>query len=140
MKTNPRGVDLIKSFEQLKLNAYPDPLTGAAPFTIGWGHTGDVKPGDAITEHQAEAILSVDLAKAEAIVEHLGAALNENQFSALVSLAFNTGHLRFPHMRACIAAGDWAGAAEQFKDITNGGVRGLVRRRAAEVALFLEAP
>jgi lysozyme len=91
--TNQAGVELIKRNELLVLHAYPDPGTGGEPWTIGYGHTGDVKKGDKITAHQAEAVLQVDLDRAERAVEALtaGVALNENEFAALVSFVFNCG-------------------------------------------------
>ena len=45
----PEGSALIREFEGLELTAYPDPGTGGEPYTIGYGHTGGVLPGDKIT-------------------------------------------------------------------------------------------
>ena len=53
MNISPIGLDLIKRFEGLKLAAYPDPGTGAEPYTIGYGHTGGVKPSDTYTLAEA---------------------------------------------------------------------------------------
>jgi lysozyme len=90
MKTNPAGIELIKRFEGLRLQAY---RCLAGVLTIGYGHTGDVEAHRVINEHQADAILSVDLDRFERGVTELtgGCGLNGNQFSALVSLAFNIG-------------------------------------------------
>jgi len=60
------GVDLIKSFEGCHLNAYPDPLTGGLPITIGWGSTKDFdgtpfKIGKVITQKYADTLLEFDL-------------------------------------------------------------------------------
>jgi lysozyme len=148
VRTNAAGVELIKSFEKLRLDAYPDPATKGEPYTIGYGHTGDVRLGMRITEHQAEAILDVDLDCFERGIGELtrGVTLNENEFSALVSLAFNIGLANFATSTLLrrLRVGDKAGAAEQFlvwnKARVNG-VRavmpGLARRREAERSLFL---
>ena len=93
MKTNNEGLYLIKKFEGLKLQAYK-PVTTEKHFTIGYGHYGaDVAEGMKITEEQSEDLLKKDLAKFEAEVSRVynGVRLNENQFSALVSFAYNAG-------------------------------------------------
>jgi len=61
MNISPAGLDLIKRFEGLKLAAYPDPGTGAEPYTIGYGHTSGVKPSDTCTPAQAQAWLQSDV-------------------------------------------------------------------------------
>ena len=53
MTISQRGIDLIINFEGISLIAYPDPATGGDPWTIGYGHTGGVKPGDTCTEAEA---------------------------------------------------------------------------------------
>ena len=64
MKLSQRGKELIKSFEGLELRAYPDPATGGAPWTAGYGHTGaDVRPGMAVTQEMANAWLDSDVKK-----------------------------------------------------------------------------
>ncbi|HHQ6569478.1 TPA: lysozyme [Serratia fonticola] len=143
LKTSQRGIALIKSFESLELKAYPDPATGDKPWTIGWGHTKGVKPGDLITEQQAEALLTEDLAVFELTVNSsVKVPITQNQFDALVSLAFNIGGPNFAGSTLVkkLNAGDQRGAADQFPrwKLANGKeMRGLVRRRAAERELFL---
>ncbi|MBE0149637.1 lysozyme [Serratia sp. PL7] len=143
LKTSQRGIALIKSFESLELKAYPDPATGGKPWTIGWGHTKGVKPGDRITEQQAEASLTEDLAVFELTVNSaVKAPITQNQFDALVSLAFNIGGPNFAGSTLVkkLNVGDPIGAADQFPrwKFANGKeMRGLVRRRAAERELFL---
>src|SRR3954471_9072967 len=89
MKTNHAGRQLIMDAETLKLEAYRCPV---GKWTIGWGHTGDVKPGMKINLHQAEVIFEHDLDVHEQVVtEAVKVPLNSNQFSALVSLVFNIG-------------------------------------------------
>jgi lysozyme len=141
MRTNQRGIDLIKKYEGLRLKAY---LCPANVWTIGWGHTGDVKKGDVITEHQAEAILDVDLDKFERGVTDLlkGCIYNQNQFSALVSFAFNLGlgALSKSTLLKLFKAGDAKGAADEFtkwKYAAGKVLPGLLKRRIEERALFL---
>ena len=150
MRTNKAGVELVKHHEGLQLKAYKCP---AGVWTIGYGHTGDVKEGDVITAHQAEAILDVDLDTAERIVERECPGLNENQFSAVVSFVFNVGPGKKgvrsgfvtlkdgspSTMLKYLRAGRPDLAAGEFRWWVNGGGKvqpGLIARRAAERDLF----
>ncbi|MFM7314303.1 MAG: lysozyme, partial [Cyanobium sp.] len=86
--------ELIRQWEGCRLAAYPDPASGADPWTIGYGHTGtDVRPGVQISQAQAETWLLTDAAQAEALVDRLlqGVALSARQRDALVSFCFNVG-------------------------------------------------
>ena len=72
MKLSTRGKNLIKSHEGLVLAVYPDPATGGAPYTAGYGHTGsDVKPGMKVTQAMADAWFDKDVAKFESGVSSL---------------------------------------------------------------------
>lgn len=86
------GLNLIKSFEGCKLTAYRD-VKGVP--TIGYGHTFDVKMGQVITQAQADEFLKSDVKHFEngvnVLLEELGVKVTQNQFDALVSLAFNIG-------------------------------------------------
>lgn len=101
MEINKATIDLVKSSEGLVLKAYPDPGTGGKPWTIGYGHTGLmsmplVSQGDVIDDAQAEQYLKNDLNATGAIVaKYIKVELNENQFGALVSFAFNVGEHTF---------------------------------------------
>lgn len=94
MNINKAGVDLIKSFEGCKLKAYLDSVN--VP-TIGWGATyyrdgKKVKIGDKITQQQADELFAFHLNEFCVEVKQLvKKPLNDNQFSALVSFAFNCG-------------------------------------------------
>lgn len=139
--TSPAGVRLIQEFEGLRLNPY---LCPAGVLTVGYGHTGaDVVAGKAITPAEAEALLRADLGRFERAVSRLVLVpLNQDQFDALVSFAFNLGEgaLASSTLLRMLNAGDYAGAAAQFGrwTLANGAsLPGLVRRRAAERALFL---
>jgi len=95
-----------------------------------------------ITEAQATALLAQDVVRFEKGVNGLGVALTQNQFDALVSFAFNVGEkaLRDSTLAKKLKAGDIKGAAAQFGAWVKGGGKtlpGLVRRRAAEAALFV---
>lgn len=94
MKLNKEAIELIKKFEGCKLNAYKDSV--GIP-TIGYGNTYyengvKVKMGDVITIQRAEELLKNTLDKFSANVEKLiKTTVTENQFGALVSLAYNIG-------------------------------------------------
>ncbi|MGJ0580905.1 lysozyme, partial [Xenorhabdus bovienii] len=117
MKISNKGLGFIQQWEGLKLKAYPDPATGGIPWTIGYGHTKDVKPGQVITEQQAEAFLHDDLIPAYATLERLvKVPLTQGQFDALCSFIFNCGSGNFSGSTLLkkINAGNYAGAAAEF--------------------------
>jgi lysozyme len=156
-RISPRGLALIQQFESLRLSAYPDPKTGGAPWTIGWGHTGpEVKPGLTCTREQADAWLTAALARvALTIAGAVQVALTQNQFDALASLIYNVGpggsqkdgiiRLRSGQpstLLKLLNSGDYTGAAAQFLrwDSPGSSVQaGLEKRRAAEKTLFESA-
>lgn len=143
--TSGRGLQLIKVSEGLATEAYPDPgnrVTGE-PWTIGYGHTHNVRRGDTCTEDQATEWLCADLATAESAVRRLvEVPLTQMQFDALVSFVFNVGARAFGNstLLRLLNAGDTAGAAGQFRRWNRGAdgvLPGLVIRRAAERDMFL---
>jgi lysozyme len=140
MLTSQRGIDLIKEFEGCVLEAYDD---GVGVWTIGYGHTRDVRKGDRISEQIAEDLLKLDLSEFEnGVSSRVKAHLNQNQFDALVSFAFNVGlgALGESTLLRVLNEGDYQGASDQFGQWVHGGgqvMDGLVRRREAEKALFL---
>jgi GH24 family phage-related lysozyme (muramidase) len=140
-KTNQAGLDLIKSFEGLRLTAYICP---AGVPTIGYGTTSGVRMGDRITPAQAEALLRRDLAKFEQAVDQaVKVTLNSNQFSALVSFTYNVGAGAFQRstLLKLLNQGNYQAAAQEFMKWNRGGGRvlpGLTRRRLAEQRLFLK--
>lgn len=141
MIVNDAGRKIITDAEGLRLRAYKCP---AGRWTIGYGHTGDVNEGDLISRHQAEVILEYDLQKFESGVSALAPKSNSNEFSALVSFAFNVGldALRGSTLLKHHVKGLKLNAASEFgKWVHAGGVvlPGLVQRRAAERALYLAA-
>lgn len=144
--TSQVGINLIVSFEDLKLNAYDD---GVGVWTIGFGTTVypngvKVKRGDTCTKSEAVSFFQHDLRRFEAAVNQaVKVVVNQNQFDALVSLTYNIGEKAFKDstLLAKLNKGDYIGAADQFPRWNKGGgqvMKGLVRRRAAERELFLK--
>lgn len=131
-------------FEGLSLQSYPDPGTGGAPWTIGYGHTGgDVRPGESISSSVAEVFLAGDLAKAAASVSRLiTAPLDQGPFDALTSFAFNVGAgaLEGSTLRRRLNQGEpvLQVLEQELPRWCKGGdparvIEGLSKRRAAEV-------
>lgn len=146
MHISPSGIDLICNFEGKRLTAYDD---GVGVWTIGFGTTVypngiKVMKGDTCTEAQAKTYMAHDLKKFEATVNKaVTAQLNQNQFDALVSLAYNIGTNAFSKSTLVkkLNANDIRGAADQFDVWVNAGgkrMQGLVNRRTVEKALFLK--
>lgn len=140
MHVSERGLSLIRGFESCRLNAYKD--TGKV-WTIGWGHTRGVTCGQVITQGQADSYLADDVDDIEIALSSAAPKATQNQFDALVSLAFNVGFYSVAHSRllAKLNAGDISGAAEEFGlgwDTDKAGhvLEDLIQRRATERALF----
>ncbi len=144
MKISNNGLNLIKQFEGLRLNAYDD---GVGVWTIGYGtikypNGVRVKRGDKITQAQADQYIANDVATFERAVNMLvNVPLNQNQFDALVSLTYNIGSGAFKNSTLLkkLNKGDYQGAADQFLVWNKAGgkvMKGLVRRRKAEMELF----
>lgn len=151
LSLSPAGIALIQRFEGCgkrrsdgTFQAYPDPATGGAPWTIGWGSTGpDITPGTVWTQAQCDTRFTRDVnGFAVKVARLIGAApTSQNQFDALVALAYNIGltNLARSTLLARHKAGDDAGATAQFAHWNKGGgqvMAGLTRRRAAEAALY----
>jgi len=135
---NKAALDLIQSFEQCRLDAYQD---SKGVWTLGWGHTRNVKQGDTCTQAQADAWLQDDLRDAEHVVDSaVKVPLTDNQRGALVSFAFNIGHLGMT-MLFKLNSGDYEGCRNEFVKWVHCGDKilpGLLRRRIAEKQLFME--
>jgi GH24 family phage-related lysozyme (muramidase) len=143
------GVALIKRFEgcaRLRpdglVEAYPDPATGGAPWTIGWGATGPgIGPGTVWTRAECDARLEADIARHAADVERAlaGAPTTQAQFDALVSFHYNTGAIGRATLTRLHREGRCEAAAREFARWNKAGgrvLRGLTRRRAAEAELY----
>ena len=161
---NQTAVDLVKSFEGIpdgnpstvNIDPYLDPVN---IWTIGWGHAirygGRFLKGEAdstqvkalypdgITKDQAEKLLHADLIDTgRDVLTMLAVPVNDNEFGALTSFTFNLGcgNLRSSTLLKKLNANDREGAADQFLLWVRAGGKvlpGLVKRRAAERALFL---
>lgn len=142
-----KALNLIKQFEGLELRAYPDPATGGAPWTIGYGTTiypsGEpVQPNDTCTLQQAELWLELHVKRLVEPLQRLAPNATENEFNALLSFIYNVGLGNFKAstmlklIRANTPASD---VALQFKRWNKAGGRvlnGLTRRREAEAELY----
>jgi len=148
----PAGLGLIKRFEGCarlrsdgRFEAYPDPGTGGDPWTIGWGATGKgIAPGTIWTQAECDARLERDLARfARAVTRALGdAPTSQAQFDALVSFHYNTGAIAKATLTKLHKRGEFEAAAVEFGKWVNAGgkrLKGLVRRREAEAALYRSA-
>ena len=145
MSVSNKGVDLICEFEGKRLVAYDD---GVGVWTIGFGtikypNGVRVKKGDTCTLEQAKEYMRHDLIEFEYTVNSsVKVPLNQNQFDALVSLAYNIGSSAFKSSTLVkkLNTGDYQGAADQFNVWINAGgkrMQGLVNRRDKEKLLFL---
>lgn len=148
MQVSDAGIDLIKSFEGFRANAYPDPKSGGDPWTVGYGSTKfpsgrPVKKGDYVTPAQAEMYLREDVKKFANSVDALVIVpLKQCQYDALVSFVYNLGATNFRNSTLLkkLNAKDYKGAADEFLRWVSPGSSveaGLRRRRTAERNLFL---
>lgn len=140
MKITNEGINLIKKFEGLRLEAY---LCPAGVWTIGYGHTKGVKKGQVITQSEADNLLKEDLSSFEkGVTSLIKSNINQNQFSALVSFAFNLGlsNLKNSTLLKKVNANpnDRTIVDEFIRWIYAGGkqLEGLKRRRQAEAYLY----
>jgi lysozyme len=140
-KIGKKGIDLIKSFEGLELKSY---LCAANVLTIGYGSTGPhVKKGMIITEAKAEKLLVEDLERfVEGVNKAVTSKINQNQFDALVSFAFNLGVgalQKSTLLKKVNANPSDKSIADEFEKWNKAGgkvLKGLVRRREAESDLY----
>lgn len=135
MKISDKGIALIKQFEGCRLAAYKCP---AGVLTIGYGHTGNVKEGQTITQTYADALLRSDLVRYEQkVAKYSQYTWNQNEFDALVSFAFNVGSIDQLTANGTRSRSVIADKILLYNK-ANGKMRvGLVKRRNAERELFL---
>lgn len=148
MKISEEGLRLIKSFEgyhtRLPDGSCAAYLCPAGVATIGYGVTEGVKLGMVWSAAQAETALLREIAKFEdAVTRSVTVEINQNEFDACVSLAYNIGEAGFRRSSILrkLNKGDRTGAAQAFRLWNQGGGRvlpGLVSRRMREAALFLK--
>jgi lysozyme len=143
---------LIKEFEGCHLNAYPDPLTGGLPITIGWGSTKDFngqpfKLGKRITQDYADKLLIFDIE--QRFLPSLQkipywSEMNDNQRGALLSFAYNLGAgfyggSNFNTITRVLKNKEWSKVPDALYLYRNPGSKvesGLLRRRVAEGKLW----
>lgn len=160
-RISAEALDLLKRWEGCVLHAYDDADPARLPrfiqpgdlvrgtLTIGYGHTRTVRPGQRVTEGEAQRLLLDDLAPVEAAIARIVTVpLTNGQHGALVSFAYNLGHSTAPgkplaNIAATLNRGDYDGAIRRMglyvKQRQNGRlvtVPGLVNRRAAEAGLW----
>lgn len=139
MKCGDAGLELIKSHEGCRFEAYQDSV---GVWTIGYGHTLGVFDGQVIDQDEADRLLEADLVSAEkCIMNSVTGAITQNQFDALCSWVFNLGcgALRNSGLLRKLNAGDDEGAAQEILKWDHAGGRtlaGLTARREAESELF----
>lgn len=132
------GLALIKQFEGCRLIAYQ---CSAGVWTIGYGHTAGVYKGMKITQAQADAFLKQDIAKFEKYINNPSYVpftdkLNQNQFDALVSFAFNLGQGNVKKLCTGRVMNQIPSAMQQYCKAAGKTLPGLQRRRKAEAALY----
>jgi lysozyme len=133
------GLAETEQFESCKLTAYQD-VKGV--WTIGWGHTGNVRAGDTCIQEQADTWLATDIQWAVSVVNNnVTADLNQNEFNALVDFVYNagSGHFLSSTLLKDLNAGNFNQVAHDLEmwDYCGGQVcAGLLRRRVAEAAEF----
>lgn len=132
------AVSFVKKWEGFRDVAY---LCPAGVWRLGWGHTEDVVEGERCTKEQAEVWLREDLQSVQRrLAPYINVPVTEAQFVALLSLAYNIGVAglvrKCPKLMRALNAKDYDGAANEFLDVTNGGLAGLVARRRREAELM----
>ena len=135
-KINKSGLNLIKKYEGCKLTSYICP---AGVLTIGYGHTGkDVKQNQTITKKKAISLLKKDLARFERHVQSYNYIYEwtDNEFSALVSFAFNIGNIDQLTAYGTRTRSQIRSAMLKYVKANGKTLQGLVKRRKAELRLF----
>jgi lysozyme len=140
---DPQGVDLIASFEGLRLDAYQDQ---AGLWTIGYGHcSGVIREGDCWTLEQCRAQLIEDMGAAAAAVWGWCGRATPWQYAAMVSLAFNIGvgafrsssvlrfHRGLAYPQAAAAFNLWNKVHVDGVLVTS---QGLTKRRGREAMIY----
>lgn len=139
MKINKAGLTIIKKYEGCHLTAYKCP---AGVYTIGYGHTKGVKKGDTITKQQADLLLAMDVKRFENHVNNRakewGYKFTSNEFSALVSFAFNIGSIDQLTANGTRSKATIAIKMPLYRKSNGKVLKGLEKRRADEKKLFLK--
>lgn len=139
MKISQEGVALIKKFEGCELDAYQDSV---GVWTIGYGHTKEVKEGDKINKDEADYLLQEEMIEYESYINDMvDVDLNQSQYDSMCAWVYNLGpsNLGSSTMLRVLNEGKYDEVPQQMKrwNKANGEVLdGLIRRREAEALLF----
>jgi lysozyme len=143
MQTSAKGIAFIKRHEGFRPKAY---TCAAGVWTIGYGHTAGVRPGDEVTQAEADDYLAADLARYEAAVRAAGIpSLTQGQFDALVSLCYNIGAAAFGSstlLKRAKANPNDPAIRDGFMRFVYAGKRplaGLRKRRSEEADMYFSA-
>lgn len=137
------AVSVVGGAEGLRQTAYPDPASRGEPWTICYGHTGHVQPGERKSIAECRALLLADLDKeADGIEKCIKVEMTDGQYVAVLSLAHNIGVAGV--CKSSVARDMNAGRVQQacddlLKFDRAAGVRmpGLTKRRVRERELCL---
>ena len=138
------AISVIGGFEGLRQTAYPDPATRGQPWTICWGHTSHVTPGERASISECKALLLADLDREDNAIEKcIHVAMPETREVAILSLAHNIGAAGVCKSSVVrdLNAGNVRAACDDFLKFDRAaGIRmpGLTRRRQQERSLCLE--
>lgn len=137
MKASNQCIEIIKKYEGCRLSAYKCP---AGVWTIGYGHTANVKNGDKITQAQAVELLKKDITKYEAKVEKYNKIyeFSQNEFDSLVSFAFNIGSIDQLTQNGKRTKSEISEKILLYNKANGKILNGLTKRRKEERALFLK--
>ena len=140
MNISKEGLSLIKKFEGCEIEA---DLCPAGVWTIGFGHTKDVKEGDKINKEEADYLLQEEMIEYESYInDFVEVPLNQNQFDALCSWVYNLGptNLKNSTMLRVLNEEKYADVPQEIKRWNKAGgevLDGLIKRREAEAKMFL---
>lgn len=153
MSISVPGIKLIKEFEGCHLKAYPDPLTGGLPITIGWGSTRDFdytpfKRDRVITQEYADRLLEHDILNRflpKLSIIPYWSEMNENQQGSILSFSYNLGadfygNSNFNTITRVLREKKWNEVPKALELYCNPGSKveaGLLRRRKAEGKLWM---
>lgn len=157
MSLSKEGLEFIYGYEKYKEFPYDDsdsPIESERYCTIGYGHLiagkkscatlaseGNkkyLKFKEGVKKPEAAEICKADVERITATLsEIVQVPLHQHEYDALVSLSFNAGSIsKFEKLVGKLNTRDYSGCCKEFADITNKGVKGLVKRRKAEMNMF----
>jgi GH24 family phage-related lysozyme (muramidase) len=152
LKTSPKGIEFIKAYEKFEPYPYDD---AEGYCTIGYGHlikysrcngTESTEFLKGISKNRAMELFNQRLVTFEnGLRRSIKVKLYQHEFDALVSLLFNAGESFLDNggankgntqIKIKINKGNYAAGADEMRDVNNGGLAGLVKRRKAEINMF----